>query len=123
MADCCSGWQPCRTFKDGRRLHCIALHEVVCKIDGEKQRPTCLLGRGRTGSSVPFPLLEPVAADTAELAAAWKERTADAAADAFAAANEAFRENGAAASGAFATASVIRDRAAGAGAGALAGSS
>ena len=68
---------------------------------------TNLLGRAMMGRSVPFPPTEPVAADTAELAAAWKLRMADAAADAFAAASDAFNENGgccaaAAGSGAFA---------------------
>ena len=48
-----------------------------------------LLGRGMFGSSVEF-----VTADTAELAAAWNERTADAAAERFAAAIDALSKDG-----------------------------
>lgn len=55
-----------------------------------KGKQAHLLGRGRLGSSVEFP----VTADTAELAAAWNDRTAETAAEAFAAAIDSFSENG-----------------------------
>lgn len=62
--------------------------------NGWKRKQAYLLGRGRLGSSVEFPAPECVTADTAELAAAWNERTADAAAEVFAAAMDAFSKDG-----------------------------